>query len=106
MLPWNGGGCAKTRNTGQESGEKDCWATISSLFREYNLQYRQSQQEESTAEEALPRLKVCHLEQVSRLYKAETGMGCDGFHPEVPLDLTKETRREIVEFLEKVEQSG
>ena len=33
-------------------------------------------------------------------------MGCDGFHPKVPLDLTKETRGEIVEFLEEVEQSG
>ena len=43
---------------------------------------------------------------VSRLYKAETGVGCDGFHPKVPLDLTEETRGEIVEFLEKVEQSG
>ena len=32
--------------------------------------------------------------------------GCDGFHPKVPLDFTKETRGEIVEFLEKVEQSG
>ena len=33
-------------------------------------------------------------------------MGCDGFHPTVLLDLTEETRGEIVEFLEKVEQSG
>ena len=33
-------------------------------------------------------------------------MGCDGIHPKVPLDLTKETGGEIVEFLEKVEQSG
>ena len=33
-------------------------------------------------------------------------MGCDDFHPKVPLDLTKETRGEIVEFPEKVEQSG
>ena len=57
-------------------------------------------------EEALPRLKECHLEEVSRLYMAKTGVGCDGFHPKVFLDLTKETRREIVEFLEKVEQSG
>ena len=40
-------------------------------------------------EEALPRLKEC-----------------DGFHPKVPLDLTKETRGKVVEFLEKVEQSG
>ena len=37
----------------------------------------------------------------SRLYKAQLGVGCDGFHPEVALDLTKETRGEIVEFLEK-----
>ena len=33
-------------------------------------------------------------------------MGCDGFHPEVPLDLTGETRGEVVEFLEKMERSG
>ena len=33
-------------------------------------------------------------------------MGCDVFHSKVPLDLTKDTRGEIVEFLEKVEQSG
>ena len=38
--------------------------------------------------------------------KAKTGVGCDGFHPKVLLDLTKETRRGTVEFLEKVEQSG
>ena len=40
------------------------------------------------------------------MYKAKTGVGCDGFPPKVLLDLTKETRGEIVEFLEKVEQSG
>ena len=45
-------------------------------------------------EEGLPRLQECHLEEVSRLYKAKTGGGCDGFHLEVPLDLTKETRGE------------
>ena len=56
--------------------------------------------------DALPRQKVCGLEKVSKLYNAKTGAGCDGFHPEVPLDVTKETRREIVEFLEMVEQSG
>ena len=59
-----------------------------------------------SAEEALPRPKECLLEEVSRLFKAKTGVGCDGFHPEVPLDLTKETRGEIVEFPEKVEESG
>ena len=42
---------------------------------------------------------------MSRVYKAKTGVGCDGFHSKVPLDLTKETRGEIVEFLEKVEQN-
>ena len=57
-------------------------------------------------EEVLPRLKVCELEKVSRLCKAQTGVGCDGFHLQVPWDLTKETRGELVEFLEKVEQSG
>ena len=59
-----------------------------------------------SVEEALPRLKECHSEEVSRLYRAKTGVGCDGFHPKVPLDFTKETRGEIVEDLEKVEQSG
>ena len=57
-------------------------------------------------EEALPRLKECALEKASRFYKAKTGVGCDGFHPEVPLDLTRETRGEVVEFLEKVGQCG
>ena len=57
-------------------------------------------------DQALPRWKECDLDKASRLYKAKTGVGCDGFHPKVPLDLTKETRGEIVEFLENVEQSG
>ena len=56
-------------------------------------------------EEALPMLKECELEKVSRLCKAKTGVRCDGFHPKVPLDLTNATRREVVEFLEMVEQS-
>ena len=54
-------------------------------------------------EEALPRLKECELGKRSRLYKACTGAGSDGFHPMVHLDLTKETRGEVVHFLEKVE---
>ena len=57
-------------------------------------------------EEALPRFQECDLKKASGLYKAKTGVGCDGFHPKVPLDLTKETRGEIVEFLEKLEQRG
>ena len=57
-------------------------------------------------EEALPLLKEGALEKASRLYTAKTGVGCDGFHPKVPVDLSKETRGEVVGFLEKVEQSG
>ena len=57
-------------------------------------------------EEALPRLEECDLEKASRMHKAKTGVGCDGFHPKVLFDLTKETRGEIVGFLAKVEQSG
>ena len=40
------------------------------------------------------------------MYKAKTGVGCHGFHPKVPMDLTKENDRKNMEFLEKVEQSG
>ena len=29
------------------------------------------------------------------------GVGCDGFHPKVPLDLERETKGNVVEFLEK-----
>ena len=57
-------------------------------------------------EDAPPRLNEGGLEKVSRLYKAKTGVGCDGFHFKIPLDLTNETRGENVDFLEKVEQSG
>ena len=52
-------------------------------------------------EEALPRLKEGDLDTASRLYKAKTGVGCEGFHSKVPLDLTQETRGGIVEFLEE-----
>ena len=43
-------------------------------------------------EEVLSRLKECDLERTSRMYKARTGVGCDGFHTKVLLDLAKETR--------------
>ena len=56
-------------------------------------------------EEALPRLKACDLK-ATRLHKAKTGEGYDGFHPKVSLELTKESIIEVVELLEKVEQSG
>ena len=37
---------------------------------------------------------------------AEGGVGCDGFHPRVSLDLTKVVCDELAEFLPKVEQCG
>ena len=43
-------------------------------------------------EEALPRLKEDDLDKATREKKAKTRVGCDGFHPKVPPDLTKETR--------------
>ena len=47
------------------------------------------------SEEMLPRLKECGLEaKVSKLYKAKTGAGCDGFHPKVPLDMCQRKREE------------
>ena len=36
-------------------------------------------------------LEECELEEVSRLHKAKTGVGCNGFHPKVHLDLTIQT---------------
>ena len=44
------------------------------------------------------------LEKSAQTCKAKTGVGCDGLHSKVPLNLTREKREELVEFLEKVEQ--
>ena len=84
------------------------WAQHSQCNKDVqNLEDKPWKNEElRSAEEALPRVKESHLEEVSRFYKAKTGVVCDCFHPEVSVDLTKETTGEIVEFLEKVEQSG
>ena len=49
----------------------------------------------------MPRLMESDLEKAARNYKAKTGVGCDG-----KVSLEKETRGEVVEFLEKVEQCG
>ena len=43
-------------------------------------------------EEELPWLKEYHLEDASRLYQAKTKVGCDGFHPKVPLDSKKKKK--------------
>ena len=51
--PWNGGGCANTRNTEQESGEKIAGQDFFYLFRAYNVQSLHCKQEESTEEEEM-----------------------------------------------------
>ena len=50
-------------------------------------------------EKALPRHKECDLEKASRLYMANEGVGCDGFHSEVLLDVKKETVCMMMLFL-------
>ena len=55
-------------------------------------------------EEGMPQLKEESLESAGRSYKATTGAACAEFHPQVLSDFSKETRREAVTFLEKVEQ--
>ena len=65
-------------------------------------------------EDALPGLGECDLEKGAETLRGKHRSGMrrlppksrDGFHPEVPLDLTKGTRGEHGEFFEKVEQSG
>ena len=47
-----------------------------------------------------------HISNFVRLYKVKTGVESDGFHPKVSLVMTKDTRGELVEFVETVEQSG
>ena len=44
-------------------------------------------------EEDLPRVNG----EIWRLHMGKTGVGCDGFHPKVLLDLRRETRGEVVE---------
>ena len=51
-----------------------------------NMPWRNEELKEG--EEALPRLKEGDMDKASRLYKEKTGVGCDGFHPKAPLDLT------------------
>ena len=50
-------------------------------------------EEVRNGEEALPRLKEGDVEKTSRLYKAKTGVGCDGFHPEASLGLDTRNKR-------------
>ena len=54
----------------------------------------------------MPRFLEQVLEKAGKSHKSKTGVVCGGFHPKVRLDLTKGTRGEVVELLEKVEQCG
>ena len=47
-------------------------------------------------EEGTPRLKKKELEKAATTCQAKTGVGCDGFHVQVPLNLSKETRGAVV----------
>ena len=66
------------------------WAKHSQCDEEIqNMQNKPWRNDElKECEEAFPRLKEGDLEKASTstLYKAKTGVGCDGFHPKVPLD--------------------
>ena len=44
-------------------------------------------------DEALPRCKEGDLDKASRLYKAKTGVGCDGFHPKSAFGLDRRNER-------------
>ena len=102
----------------QQVATRNCWSVARQKRKEWSKHWHCNEEiqnmhdkpwrndELEKSEEALPRLKGCDLEKVTRLYKAKTGVGCDGFHPKAALDLTKETTGKIVEFLERVEQSG
>ena len=58
-------------------------------------------------EEALPRLNERDLEKGFEMVQGKDRSGMRWLPPEkFPWDLTEETRREVVEFLEKIEQSG
>ena len=50
-------------------------------------------EELKSLDEGMTRLKEGDLEKVARNYKASTGVGCNGFRTEVPLDLSKRTKR-------------
>ena len=52
------------------------------------------------------RLREEGLQKSGRGFKATTGVGLVGFHPKVPPDLTKVTRKKQHVILEKVEQCG
>ena len=59
-----------------------------------DLKDKQWRNEELKNLEDMPRLHVSDLEKAARSYKAKTGVGCDGFHPNVPLDFEERNKGE------------
>ena len=57
-------------------------------------------------EEGMPRFKESDSEKAARSYKATTGVGCDGFHPQSSVRFVERTRGRVVELCEKVKQRG
>ena len=57
-------------------------------------------------EEGLPRLREEKLERAAMNYTSTTGVGCDGVHFKVPLDLSEESRGTLVKFFEKGSSVG
>ena len=51
----------------------------------------------------MPSLRQGEFEKAARSYKAKTGVGCDGFHLKLPLELSKGAAGDMVKFLEKLE---
>ena len=68
------------------------WQSDEEIQNKQNKPWRNDELKE--CEEALPRLKEGDLDKASILYKARTGVGCDGFHPKVLFGFDKKKREE------------
>ena len=68
---------------------------------------RWRKQDLRSLEEALPLWNKENLERAARSGKFTTGVGGEGCHPRVPVDLSEETTVvEVVKILDKLEQCG
>ena len=55
------------------------------------------------AVQTLAPLQIAALREAAAAFKATTGLGVDGFHPKVPLDLSDECCERVFKLLHKVE---
>ena len=74
-LPWNRGGCTKTRKNRLRKLGEDCWARIFSLFREHNLHRMQSKQEESTEVEEQQQQRMNIMKDLTRKTRSKRKNG-------------------------------